>query len=213
MNHVNRPSILKLNSGWQPIGFMSAYKAFPDMVTGAVIGLHLSWPKDADDYNFSNPEEIWPVMTWEEWIQLPIREYDEWINTPNARVRMPKIVIAHRFNQMPAVKVSKSKKAVFERDGYQCQYSGETVDPAEANEKLNIDHVIPSSKGGSSNWDNVVTSLKSINSIKDNKTPEEAGLKLQREPREPEAKTLMQRAKEQSKSEHHTDEQHAFFMK
>lgn len=65
-------------------------------------------------------------------------------------------------------------KAVFKRDLYKCQYTGELLSASQ----LTIDHVIPKSRGGESSWQNCVTASKDINSVKGNKTPEEAGLKL-----------------------------------
>jgi 5-methylcytosine-specific restriction endonuclease McrA len=46
------------------------------------------------------------------------------------------------------------------------------------------DHVIPLSKGGNSTFSNLVSCCKACNSYKDNKTPEEIGLKLFKPPRE-----------------------------
>ena len=44
-----------------------------------------------------------------------------------------------------------TRRAVFARDGWQCQYCG-------AKTSLTVDHVIPRSKGGGSGWDNIVAS-------------------------------------------------------
>lgn len=213
MKIASRPSILKLNANWQPIGFTTPQKAFPDMVTGALIGLHLSWRRKDGDFDFSVPEEIWAINSWNEWLNLPIREYDDYLNTPNMRVRIPKITITPKFNKMPRVKTSMSKSAIFERDNYQCQYTGLRVDPAKADELFNVDHIIPKSRGGSGNWNNVVTSLKTINFKKDNKTPDEAGLRLLKSPKQPREKTLMECAKEQARKARHLDNQHTFFIK
>ena len=42
-----------------------------------------------------------------------------------------------------------TRRAVFARDGWMCQYCG-------ARTSLTVDHVIPRSKGGGSGWDNIV---------------------------------------------------------
>jgi 5-methylcytosine-specific restriction endonuclease McrA len=44
-----------------------------------------------------------------------------------------------------------TRRAVFARDGWECQYCG-------ARTSLTVDHVIPRSKGGGSGWDNIVAS-------------------------------------------------------
>ena len=56
--------------------------------------------------------------------------------------------------------------AIFSRDDYMCTYCG-------AKEYLTIDHILPLSRGGSSNKDNLTTACRSCNSRKHNKTIEE----------------------------------------
>jgi hypothetical protein len=67
-----------------------------------------------------------------------------------------------------------SKNGVRLRDNNQCAYcpkKGRT-----------IDHIIPRSRGGANDWMNTVTACFSCNNRKDDKTPEEAGLKLRFQP-------------------------------
>ena len=71
-----------------------------------------------------------------------------------------------------------TRKRIFRRDGFECCYCG-------SHRNLTVDHVIPKSRGGSNYWDNLVTSCGRCNSNKDNKTPEEAGLKMRYKPMVP----------------------------
>ena len=59
-----------------------------------------------------------------------------------------------------------------------CQYSGRMLKPNEGN----IDHIVPRSRGGKTNWENCVLADKRINSRKGNRLPEEIGLRLVRAP-------------------------------
>lgn len=59
---------------------------------------------------------------------------------------------------------------LFERDGWKCQYCGDTVDRSTAT----LDHFVPQSKGGSHGKDNLRTSCLLCNSLKAGKTYEEA---------------------------------------
>lgn len=68
-----------------------------------------------------------------------------------------------------------TRKRIFKRDGYECTYCG-------SHKNLTVDHIIPKSRGGSNYWDNLITSCFRCNSIKDDKTPEEAGMKLRFKP-------------------------------
>jgi 5-methylcytosine-specific restriction endonuclease McrA len=84
--------------------------------------------------------------------------------------------------------VSFSKEAVYERDGYICQYqhydnNGKKQKYYCTPENVTLDHVIPRSKGGTNSFTNTVTCCKWHNvQIKRGRTPKEAGLELLREP-------------------------------
>lgn len=74
-----------------------------------------------------------------------------------------------------------SRRSVLARDHYTCQYCD--VQPGRAS--LTIDHIIPRSRGGPTDWENVVTACRSCNQRKGNRTPREAGFTLIRPPRRP----------------------------
>ena len=57
--------------------------------------------------------------------------------------------------------------------------------------EADIDHIVPRSQGGKNSWDNMVVCSKNINRKKGNKTPEQAGLKLIKKPKKPEAKQIV----------------------
>ena len=94
----------------------------------------------------------------------------------------PSIVRLKYYVRVPYPKrVALTKRAVFIRDNYKCQYCGA---PAE-----NIDHVIPKSKGGGHAWDNVVASCKPCNSRKEDRLLHETNFVLRRQPVAPRAKS------------------------
>lgn len=76
------------------------------------------------------------------------------------------------------IKVQLSRKNVFGRDRFTCQYCG-------SNNNLTIDHVLPVSRGGKWSWENLVTACNECNSKKGHKTLEEAEMKLIRTPKAP----------------------------
>jgi len=77
-------------------------------------------------------------------------------------------------------KVPYSKRNIFVRDGYQCMYCG-----TRKKVKLTIDHVIPQSRGGKSNFDNCVASCRPCNLKKGRRTPNEAKMFLIHQPYAP----------------------------
>lgn len=74
---------------------------------------------------------------------------------------------------------------LFARDDYTCQYCGRHKSELKGRQFLTRDHVLPVSRGGRNTWDNVVTSCSPCNNRKGGRLPEEAGLSLASEPREP----------------------------
>ena len=62
-----------------------------------------------------------------------------------------------------------TRRAVFARDGWSCQYCG-------SRSSLTVDHVIPRSKGGPSTWDNIVASCAPCNRRKGDRLPAQANM-------------------------------------
>jgi 5-methylcytosine-specific restriction endonuclease McrA len=67
------------------------------------------------------------------------------------------------------------------RDGHQCQYCGRQLPVRD----LNVDHVLPRSRGGGDTWENLVVSCRHCNLRKGCKTPDEANMRLVRRPTRP----------------------------
>jgi 5-methylcytosine-specific restriction endonuclease McrA len=90
----------------------------------------------------------------------------------------PSVVRLNYFVKVPyRARASLSRRAVFVRDNFECQYCGR---PAE-----NVDHVVPKSRGGLHTWDNVVAACRPCNSRKENRAPGDVGLRLRRAPAPP----------------------------
>ena len=71
-----------------------------------------------------------------------------------------------------------TRRAVFARDGWACQYCG-------ARTSLTVDHVIPRSKGGPSTWENIVTCCAPCNRRKGDHLPKSVGMHPKRKPSPP----------------------------
>lgn len=79
----------------------------------------------------------------------------------------------------PALPVGLSRRAIFLRDAYTCQYCGTRP------HALTVDHVQPRSRGGRNTWENLVTACAPCNHRKGGRTLAEARMRLLREPRAP----------------------------
>jgi len=67
-----------------------------------------------------------------------------------------------------------SRYMLYKRDGGRCSYCGKEITQKEST----IDHVIPKSAGGLNVWENIALSCRACNCKKDNRTPEQAGMRL-----------------------------------
>ena len=122
-------------------------------------------------------------VRWSEWLKLSVRETDARVQTARGPVRIPTVLVLARYAKVPRRRPRFSLRAVWERDGGRCQYTGRALALGEGN----IDHVLPRSRGGRTSWDNCVLSDRAVNSRKGDKLPEEVGLKLARRPTVPPA--------------------------
>ena len=92
----------------------------------------------------------------------------------------PHVIRLLQYVRVPkAVQRKISRRALFARDRWRCQYCGTESG------KLTLDHVVPRSRGGESVWENVVTACAPCNLRKGNRSLEESGLHLLRPPRAP----------------------------
>jgi len=125
-------------------------------------------------------EAMRPV-TWDEWLTLPIRPQDNGVRTARSIIRVPTVIVAVNFAKVPKKRPKLCARAIRERDGNRCQYTGRLLRPEEGS----LDHVVPRSRGGADTWDNLVWSAKDVNQRKADRLPHEAGLRLLAVPRAP----------------------------
>ena len=93
----------------------------------------------------------------------------------------PSVIVLNDYVRKGGIRVPPSRKTVFYRDSYECQYCGNNF----LKNQLTLDHVVPKSRGGDNTWDNLVTCCVECNQKKANRTPNEAFMKLSRLPKEP----------------------------
>ena len=74
-----------------------------------------------------------------------------------------------------------SRQSVIKRDQSLCQYCGIKL----SSSQITIDHVLPRAQGGITSFINCVVACKTCNNKKDNKTPEQANMKLLKKPSHP----------------------------
>src|SRR6202044_1527407 len=112
---------------------------------------------------------------------LPVRANDNAVRTARGAIRVPIVIVAVNFARVPKKRPKLCARAIRERHGNRCQYTGRLLHPDEGS----LDHVVPRSRGGMDTWENLVWSAKDVNQRKADRLPHEAGLKLLSVPRAP----------------------------
>ncbi|NIR51324.1 HNH endonuclease [candidate division KSB1 bacterium] len=101
------------------------------------------------------------------------------LRSPSTVIPVPAVIRLVSYVHIPYRKKAYSKKHLFLRDNYTCQYCGRSGTPHE----LTLDHILPQSRGGKSVWENLVTCCQKCNTRKGDLTPREAGMKVLNKPK------------------------------
>ena len=108
------------------------------------------------------------------------------IRSVSLAIPMPSVVRLGFYIHVPHKRVLLTRKNIVKRDGHRCQYCG--ADHA----AMTVDHVVPKLYGGRDTWENLVCACIKCNNIKGNRAPDQAGLKLLRQPKRPTQITFIQ---------------------
>jgi 5-methylcytosine-specific restriction endonuclease McrA len=167
---INNPCLV-LNRNWQAVNVCTIARA-----------LTLLWNENARVVNVSD----YQTFTWEDWASIDPEVGDKFIQTTSLRLRVPEVIVLSNYDALPESAVTFSRRNIFKRDHYVCQYCHKQP----GMDELTIDHIVPRSHGGVSSWDNCVLACIGCNKRKADRTPKEAGMKLLKTPIRPAWKPL-----------------------
>jgi len=162
---LERPTLV-LNRSWQPVGVAPVSRS-----------LVLLWN---DNARVVDPQD-YQLYTWADWSRLIPHEDEPFIQAVRMRLRVPEVVALTRYDRLPTNAVTFSRRNIYKRDRYTCQYCG--AQPG--TEELTVDHVNPRAQGGISTWENCVLACVGCNKRKADRTPEQAGMPLRKKPVRP----------------------------
>ena len=112
-------------------------------------------------------------------VAMTEEENGHFLHSARVAMRLPSVIRLLEYRRIPHQSRALSRKNILLRDRNSCQYCGVVLPSSE----LTLDHVIPRSRAGESAWENLVACCHPCNNRKGNRTPEEAGMKLARQPR------------------------------
>ncbi len=161
----NGSAVLVLNSLYQAVQVTGVRRAFRLFYAGRARAL----APDFVSYDFDN------------WCDIPPQAGVEVIHTPTRAIAIPQVIQLVHYDRLPSREVRFTRRNIFYRDRNRCQYCGKAF----PQKSLNLDHVVPLSRGGASRWENVVCACIACNTRKGNRTPHEATMRLIRKPRKP----------------------------
>jgi 5-methylcytosine-specific restriction endonuclease McrA len=128
------------------------------------------------------------IVHWQKAVTLLYRgkvevleEHEVEVRAVTFTFRLPSVVRLLRYVKVRTGRVAFTRSAVYSRDDRTCQYCGGQFEV----EDLTYDHVLPIAQGGAKSFENIVTACVPCNRRKDNRTPEQAGMPLQRAPVRP----------------------------
>ena len=157
--------VLVLNRVYQPVHVTSVRRAFTLLYQGAARAI----------------DEQFQLFDFESWSALAAAAHEEVIGTVDRRIRIPRVIVLLVYDRLPRARVRFSRFNIYARDDNTCQYCGRRFRRSD----LNLDHVVPRSRGGNTSWENVVCSCVACNLRKGGRTPDEAGMGLLRAPVRP----------------------------
>ena len=180
MNLLERPTLV-LNRNWQPVSVASVARALTLVVAERA---RIVDPTDYRQYD------------WADWASLAPESDQPFVQAVTFRVRVPEVITLLEYDRVPRNAVTFSRRNIFRRDHFTCQYCYQQP----GSEELTIDHVIPRSQGGMSTWENCVLACVDCNARKADRTPEHADMPLRRRPVRPAWKPLYARHGERIES-------------
>jgi len=165
MNALSRPTLV-LNQGWVAINVVPVARA-----------LILIWnevAKAVDPYTYQ-------TYDWSDWAKLRPEDDELAVNAVSMKLCVPEVITLNRYDRIPSGEITLSRRNIYKRDKFACQYCGVRL----KSEDLTLDHVLPRSRGGETSWTNCVLACMECNKKKDNRTPKEAGMWLNKVPKKP----------------------------
>jgi 5-methylcytosine-specific restriction endonuclease McrA len=163
--HVLNVPVLLLNRYFAPVSVTTVRRGIVLLFCGAALAL----------------DEHGELHDFGAWRQLPVRERDDGLAVVGGALRIPRVLHLLSYDRAPRFGIRLTRRNLMLRDGHQCQYCARRPGARE----LNVDHVVPRSRGGDDSWDNLVISCRTCNLKKGKRTPDEAGMRLLRAPRKP----------------------------
>ena len=115
-----RNPVLILNKAWIPIRIKDVQRAITLLCRERACVVD---PKSYELYN------------WENWYNQEVNNDELYIQSAKKKVKVPDIIILSKYDKIPRETPKLTKRNIFIRDSFRCQYSGKKIHSSEAEEK------------------------------------------------------------------------------
>lgn len=120
-------------------------------------------------------------LDWKELSSMMTEFPGGFVRSPSCTIAVPEVIILRAFDRLPSSDVKFTRRNIYKHYDNKCCYCGKVHDTR----LLNLDHVMPKSRGGRTDWSNIVISCITCNTAKANRTPREAHLVMHYHPTKP----------------------------
>ena len=156
-------SVLALNRQYVAVHVVSARRAFCLLYKGAAEVISVE-------------ENYFETYSFEDWLEAGLleaslrielgEEESDWVRSVNFMIRVPRVIRLLQYERLPRNTVKFNRRNIFIRDENRCQYCGRSY----GSQRLSLDHVMPKSRGGPTNWENIVCCCLDCNVKKGGRT-------------------------------------------
>ncbi len=169
-------SVLVLNKLYMAVHVISARRAF------CLLAKEMAQVVTFDDGHYLH----YDFQSWREISEARAQFKDpdddnDYVRAVHFEIQVPRIIRLLGYDRLPRQHVKFNRRNIFARDGNRCQYCGQRFPTSE----LSLDHVLPRSQGGGATWENLVCACLPCNVRKGGRTPQQAQMRLIKEPIRP----------------------------
>ena len=167
-------NVLVLNRHYAAVRVVSARRAFC-MLFKQIAEIVSVEDSEYASYDFDSWREVSAFRARYE------RDHHEWVRCVRFELAVPRIIRLLVYDRLPRREVKFTRRNIYARDRNRCQYCGGRFPTSE----LTLDHVVPKSRGGGTNWTNIVCACVRCNVRKGGRIPREAHMRLITKPVKP----------------------------
>ncbi len=125
--------------------------------------------------------ETFEPLDFASWADLALTRDEACVRTVSLKIKVPEVILLMDYDKIPRHEVTFSRRNLYRRDHFTCQYCGSTP----GSHELSIDHVVPRARKGRTTWTNCVLACIPCNKRKGSRTLRQAGMRLRIKPAMP----------------------------